>query len=431
MLSCFQFSPLFPNMIQLAKHNESLRDLIACSDKESLSQAIDLDTFDMVLRECLSIEEMKEAGCFFTGQDLAKNTVSSLPNPITQSSVVLDPTCGAGNLLIECSRQLSVDDSLYTTLEQWGNILWGFDLYPSFIDAAKLRLIVEAITRGATNDCSIDVAMGLLSNIRVQDALEVTSAELASVTHAVMNPPFTIWQSPKINYWKDGKVNAAGIVFDKYIRTLPRECYLSAILPDVLRSGSRYSGFRDFVDANICGKCHVWGRFNAKTDVDVFVISGLLTSDTKQKINWLPSSSTHLQLSELYDVCIGPLVAYRDPEVGEEYPYFHIKNSPAWTTVTEKSESRRFYGRVFSPPLVVIKRTSSPSDKYRASATIINLSDQVAIENHMIVIQPKSKKLADCERLLTILKSESTNDFLNKRIRLRHLTVGAVKEIPL
>ncbi|MFQ2346000.1 N-6 DNA methylase [Aeromonas dhakensis] len=418
-------------MIQLAKHNESLRDLIASSDKQSLSQAIDLDTFDMVLRECLSIEEMKEAGCFFTGQSLASNAVSSLLNPITPTSVVLDPTCGAGNLLIECSRQLSVDDSLYITLKQWGKILWGFDLYPSFIDATKLRLIVEAITRGAKNDCSIEVAMSLLSNIRVQDALEVISADLITVTHAVMNPPFTIWQSPKINYWKDGKVNAAGIVFDKYLRILPQNSCLSAILPDVLRSGSRYTGFRDFVDDSITGRCHVWGRFNAKTDVDVFVVSGLLKTGSEKNINWLPTFDKYEQLSDLYDVCIGPLVAYRDPEEGEEYPYFHIKNSPAWSVVTQKTESRRFSGRVFSPPIVVIKRTSSPSDKYRASATIINLDEAVAVENHMIVVQPKSKKLLDCERLLNTLKSESTNAFLNERIRLRHLTVSAVKEIPL
>ncbi|MEX6368669.1 N-6 DNA methylase [Providencia huaxiensis] len=47
-------------------------------------------------------------GAFFTGQSLARQTVLSFNTPIKMNSIILDPTCGAGNLLIECSRSLSV-----------------------------------------------------------------------------------------------------------------------------------------------------------------------------------------------------------------------------------------------------------------------------------------------------------------------------------
>lgn len=418
-------------MIQLAEHNDFLRKLISTSDKMLLDQAIDLDSFDMILREYLLIDDMRESGCFFTGQDLARKVIGSLKKPISSDSIVLDPTCGAGNLLIECSRGLKVCETLSATLELWGKVLWGFDLYSSFIEAAKLRLIVEAIRRGAHNDCEIEDAFDLMPNIRVQDALSVTCDDLSPVTHSIMNPPFTIWNSPRNNYWKNGKVNAAGVVFDLYLRMFPEDCNLSAVLPDVLRSGSRYAEFRRFVETKINGMCSIWGRFNAKTDVDVFILSGVILEKSVGKINWGPDMAGYLSLAEIYDVCVGPLVSYRDPEEGPEYPYFHPKNSIAWTTISKETELRRFKGRVLMPPFVVVKRTSSPSDKYRASATIINLKKHVAVENHMIVIQPKSKSLADCQRLLEVLRSDKTNDFLNDRIRLRHLTVSAIKDIPL
>ena len=55
----------------------------------------------------------------------------------------------------------------------------------------------------------------------------------------------------------------------------------------------------------------------------------------------------------------------------------------------------------------------------------------VAVENHLIVVKPKNSSLSDCKKLMNILRSENTNNFLNKRIRLRHLTIQMVKDIPI
>ncbi|MER0335907.1 N-6 DNA methylase [Vibrio vulnificus] len=424
-------------MNQLNSHNLSLRDYLELdhqlTDSDALREMVDLDLIDGVLRKCLSIEDMREAGSFFTGSILAKAVLDSFTTPVNSEAIVLDPTCGAGNLLIVCSRELEVKNTLSATLEIWGKVLWGFDIHDSFIEATKLRLIVEALYRGARKDCSIENAFNLLSNIVCKDAMLIEADELKQVTHVIMNPPFSDWASPRTNYWKMGKVNAAGVIFDKYLRVLPAGCHISAILPDVLRSGSRYGGFREFANSKLSASCKIWGRFNTKTDVDVFLLVGLISDMSLTKIHWHKELMEYSKLSEKYDVCIGPLVSYRDPQEGSEYPYIHPKNCPTWGRVDDKDikERRRFKGSVCKPPFIAIKRTSSPSDRYRAAATIINTKELVAVENHMIVVSPKSGTLRDCKALLNILKSEKTNDFLNNRARMRHLTVRVVKDIPL
>lgn len=418
-------------MNKLLEHNRFLEELILTIDNQLEKASVDLDNFDSVLRACLSIEEMRTIGSFFTGKSLAEKAVSLFSRDISLSSVILDPACGAGNLLIECSRRLDVKTTLSETLNDWGRVLNGFDIHQSFIDAAKLRLIIEALSRGVKNDCSVEKSFELLCNIKLKDALQVNSDELTSVTHLIFNPPFTTVDSPNENYWNKGKVNSAGVFVDKYLRDLPKSCDLSIILPDVLRSGARYSKFRDFLSSCIDGKTVIWGGFNNKTDVDVFIVHGILKNKIANDDMWTDELLDYLNLSSSYDVRVGPLVAYRDPETGPEYPYFHARNSISWSVVTKETERRRFNGTVIKPPFVLIKRTSNPTDKFRAVATVININEYVAVENHMIIAIPKSGSLNDCIELLDILKSQKTNNFLNKRIRLRHLTVGAVKEIPI
>ncbi|PTP02236.1 SAM-dependent methyltransferase [Vibrio splendidus] len=415
-------------MNALTSHNATIRKLLLSKDKDQLQSLVDLDSIDLVLRELLTIEEMREAGSFFTGQKLASKAVNLLP-AITSNSVVLDPTCGAGNLLIEASRKLGVEPTLSATLKIWGQVLWGFDLHLHFIEATKLRIVVEALNQGVEQDCDLDEAFELLPNIQVRDALTVKSEELSNVTHILMNPPFTIMPSPKQNYWKEGKVNAAGVVFDKYLRKLQKGCKVSAILPDVLRSGSRYNEFREFVSESMQTDVDVWGRFNNKTDVDVFLLSGVIDVNAQAAV-WHSAEDSEFTISDYFDVRTGPLVAYRDPEEGPEYPYFYPKICPQWEIIREAKETRHFNGKVLSPPFVVIKRTSSPSDKNRASATLINLREPVAIENHMIVVTPKDGRVNTCKKLMKVLQNQQTNDFLNERIRLRHLTVGVIRDIP-
>lgn len=418
-------------MDKLAQYNKNLIKNIELLETEFFPKLVDLDSIDSILRSILPLKEMREAGCFFTGEDLSLKTIDSFFDSISFQSIILDPTCGAGNLLIACSRKLEVKNTLSETLKSWGHILRGYDLYAAFVTTAKLRIIIEALNRGAMSDCTIDDALELLPFIQTKDAMTTTSVDVRKITHIIMNPPFNSWPSPAIDYWKKGKVNSAGVIFDHYLRILPIHCNISAILPDVLRSGSRYHSFRDFISSEMKAFCEIYGRFNSQTDVDVFILSGIKKKNNLRKIEWSINLGNYTPLSELFDVRIGPLVAYRDPQEGDKHPYFHAKNSIAWSEISTATEFRKFLGKTITPPFVLIKRTSSPSDKYRASATLINLSEPVAVENHMIVLTPKTGSLSDCRKLMTILKSEKTNQFLNSRARMRHLTVNTVKEIPI
>jgi hypothetical protein len=419
-------------MNKFAEYNQFLKKLIeAMLINQNMHDAVNLDISDGILRSYLSKEKIYSAGAFFTGQNLATLVVDSLKQPITFSSVVLDPTCGTGNLLIECSRKLDIEKQLSETLKKWGRVLWGFDIHETFVESCKLRLIIEALLRGCKLDCSFIEALDYLKNIKLKDALNVQSDELKSVTHLIMNPPFNLWPSPETGIWKKGKVNAAGIVFEHFINLVNLDCCISAVLPDVLRSGSRYENFRSSIAEKISGICEVWGRFNKQADVDVFVLSGFKVTN-KGNIKWHQKISVAVTLADKFDVCIGPLVHYRDPEIGCEYPYLHAKNVTNWNEMNNIDEKRRFRGRVIAPPFVVVKRTSSPSDLYRAAAAIINVEDKaVAVENHLIVLKPKSGKLQDCIKVMELLASDFVNKYLNERIRLRHLTVNVIKSIPL
>lgn len=413
---------------ELIKFYESIADPI---DKKQIKEMVNLDHADAVLRNLLSIEEMKAAGSFFTGQKLTTLAVNSLAPPINNKSIVLDPTCGTGNLLIESSRRLKAKATLSETLELWGRSLRGYDIHDSFVEATKLRLILEALNRGATKDCSLEEALLFFPEIKVTDAMSAQKKDLADVTHILMNPPFSSWDSPELHYWNPGKTNAAGIVFDHYIRNLPNNCAVSAILPDVLRSGTRYENWRKFVSDKIDGNISIAGRFNKKTNIDVFLISGALQENKIKKIEWFTNFASTSSVSDHFDVCIGPLVAYRDPLEGPSSPYIHPNNTPSWKTISIFTEKRNFNGRLILPPFVVVRRTSSPTDKFRALGAIITGKVPVAVENHLIVIKPKNASIASCRKLLATLKSPKTNDFINNRIRCRHLTVGVIKEIPL
>ena len=94
-------------------------------------------------------------------------------------------------------------------------------------------------------------------------------------------------------------------------------------------------------------------------------------------------------------------------------------------------ESRRHEGLVYEPPFVVIRRTSRPGHPYRATATVIAGKRPIAVENHLIVCEPKDGKLGTCRKLMKQLKTPAVNEFLNARIRCRHLTVGSVAAIPV
>lgn len=391
----------------------------------------EIEVINVHIKENFTAEYLKKIGAFFTEPLLSLKAIQLFQNAITVESVVLDPSCGVGSLLIESSRQLGVRSLLSDTLKEWNNVLKGFDTQRDFIEISKLRIVLEALNRGVKKDCSIDQAITYLNNIELRDALSILEEDVTDVTHLFMNPPFVSTTSPKRDYWGKGKTNSAAVFFDYYLRMVSSYCNVVAILPDVLRSGSLFVNFRHFVNENLNGQAKIWGRFSDNADVDVFILSGIKEC-ANSKIEWVkPVDEGKTILADQFNVSVGAVVPHRDKQIGKKYPYFHPRNCKNWEIINTAGEYRAFSGKVVQSPCVLIKRTSSPTDRFRAAATLIRLNEPIAVENHLIVATPKDGSLRSCKKLLKVLANARTSQFLNTQIRARHLTVGAVKSIPI
>ena len=383
------------------------------------------------IRELIPLEELRDKGVFFTGDELSKDAASLL-NDISIDSRIMDPACGAGNLLISVIPQLPIADTLTNTLKIWGNILYGYDLHQEFIKAAKLRIILEAKNRfDQSDETDISILEGYLNNIRVGDIFD-NSIRLMDMTHILINPPFTRASFPEKFNWASGSINSAAVFIDFCIKYIEDETQIVAVLPEVLRSGSSYRKWRELVASNSKGmdisQCK---QFDTKTNVDIFLLSFIKNQESCFVWNQIDSEK-YSQVSDFFDISVGPVVPHRDKLEGPEYPFLKARNTPRWETIDADNieEQRSYFGRTVLPPFVAVRRTSSPSDKDRAVGTVITGDTPLAVENHLIIAKPRSEDITDCIKLIRVFKNESTNVFLNERIRCRHLTVSSVKDIP-
>lgn len=388
------------------------------------------------LEKLVPVSVRKEAGIFFTGTSLSEKVAFRLSDSLSRGSTIVDPACGAGNLLIGCARYLPRGNTLTETLSIWSEKIAGYELHPSFIHAAKLRLILLAATyHKIENRTQLPDPNSVFKGLIIENSLQ-NQRQLSSAGCIVVNPPFGHIIAPKDCLWSNGKIQLAGLFIAKLLQNAPDGQRIVAILPDVLRSGTRYKRWREMVMQN----CHsldieISGKFDNQTDVDVFILDGVKGKTTTLSIiDWdltESSNSSAPKIRDYFDVHVGPVVPHRHSESGESYPYVHAQSTKDWKTINGIGERRKFLGRVFNPPFVVVRRTSSPSDKHRCIGAIINEKTPVAVENHLIVLLPKDKSFKTCQKLVSVLNSPFVTDWLNSRIRCRHFTVFAFREIPL
>jgi N-6 DNA Methylase len=387
----------------------------------------------LALEKYVPLDIRKEAGIFFTSTFLADQVAEQI-RPLLESGIkVCDPAIGAGNLLIACSKYLPIGDKLEKTLQLWSNWLTGYDLYPEFTRAAKLRLLISAAKRHENN---IDVReINLDHYFRGIEQGDVFSHKPITTSDClVLNSPFVDLLAAKDCTWAKGNIQAAGWFLDKIIQETTAGKHIVAILPDVLNSGTRYQKWRELIASKASSLAIIpAGRFDTNTDVDVFILH-LVTGDIKPHITWPYQYSKHdhtqQSVGDYFEVHVGAVVPHRNKKVGQKYPYVHAKTAIKWKILKQIEESRKFSGTVFTPPIVVIHRTSSPQDKDRCVGTIIDLKQNVAIENHLLVLSPKDKTVKSCKQLLKKLKDKRTTIWFNERIRCRHLTTISVKELP-
>ncbi|WP_440216093.1 HsdM family class I SAM-dependent methyltransferase [Chromobacterium piscinae] len=380
----------------------------------------------------ISPEIRKKQGIFFTPSNLVRHATIKLPSSI-QNKIYLDPACGTGNLLVEVAKRLEVFPELSATIKYWNSSLYGIDINPAFVELAKKKLISLAVERGSVLNSSAELSdlTALFFNIKAGDFLKEYSNYNDKITDILMNPPFNHTITPTDIKWTSGKLNAAALFIDYSISILPAGGRITAILPDVLRSGSRYEKWRNFISKNISIDFEVFGEFENSVQVDVFLLHGTKESSVIEKKQTEDENKKKKTIASLFNVSIGPVVPHRDKLIGEKSPFAHSKILPPWTVLSELDEYILHSGRKVNPPFIAIRRTSSPKDKNRVIGTIINCIDPVSVENHIIILSPKDQSLETCKKALQCLKSPTVNEFINNQIRCRHLTVGIVKNIPL
>lgn len=384
------------------------------------------------LRQRIDVEVRQKYGTFFTGTKLGARLLSKLPRR-DGKRFFYDPTCGMGDLLLAAAHTLPLAKTLRGTLALWGRQLAGTDLHAEFIDGAKIRLMLLARQR---HQVTVDLSRysdDFFPYIRVGSGI-VEEAAYKRANTLLMNPPYGVVKSPKGCKWAGGRVSEAATFMATALERVRPGTEVLAILPDILRSGSYSRYWRDYIGA--LSEVHMvksYGIFDDATQVHVF-ISRLVRrrrGDSKPKKLWPQRRSKMIStVGTGFKVYVGRVVPHRDPEIGMEYPFVHPKNVRVWETMNNLPETRRFSGHVFSPPFVLIKRTSRKEDPYRATAAVVTGNDSVAVENHLIVCQPKNGTIEACQKLMMQLKTEATNAHLNHRICCRHLTVGSIEELP-
>jgi hypothetical protein len=420
------YSAYVSRLQRLARESNQAADWNAHVDAALNGQA------SVELRRVSTIEMRRKVGAFFTGAELGSKLIGC-GTGFGATSVFYDPTCGMGDLLVAAAKELPLSRKLPDTLRQWGQQLSGTDLHREFIDGARTRLILLARQRHKSGEPLQVSDAGFFPNIRVADGLR-QHALFERATHLLLNPPFGQEAAPVGCKWAGGRITEAATFVVAAIERSRPSAEILAILPDVLRSGAFSEQWRKRISQLAEVRLvEPYGIFDDSADVDVFLLSlnrrdVELPDATHQWIQPIKSNTT--TIADLFNVHVGRVVPHRDPETGKKHPYIHARCVPTWTVMREFPDTRRHLGIAYEPPFVVIRRTSRPGDLYRATATVIAGTQPIAVENHLIVCEPKDSSLAACQKLMTQLKTTAVNEFLNERIRCRHLTVGAVKEIP-
>ncbi len=426
------FRPYVGSLHELLKRSTRLPAQI--NSKADIEAALDGQPA-AELRRCVSVKRLRAAGAFFTGSAMAHRAIAAAGlSQLKRDATVLDPACGVGDLLVALVEHLPRSNDFLSTLSDWGGRILGRDVQAEFVKATKLRLALAAIgAEPLRRALQLPRIRELFPGITAGSSLTGDDS-FGAASYILINPPFTQVPAPADCAWGSGKVNSAALFLDACVTRSEPGTRIVAILPDVLRSGSRYERWRSLFQRRVdLSKVEIVGRFDRYADVDVFIAVGTIRKKISAtgKANWTPSEKDNgSTIGERFDVSVGAVVSYRDPRRGPWHPFIQARGIPAWDVVSSISDHRRFRGRTFKPPFVVVRRTSRPGDKHRAVGTLIRGQSSVAVENHLLVLKPNDGTLATCRRLLALLQQNGTTDMLDRRIRCRHLTVSSLRELP-
>jgi hypothetical protein len=356
------------------------------------------------LRQLVPKADRDRDGVFFTPSSLANELWALNPRPLNAASKILDPAAGAGALLRPVLRDLSALPA--SNLDQ---ITVG-DLHDSFVRTARAQLSVDWS----------GLRSGVLGQPKsyVADYLAMTPDETYS--HIILNPPFSMRSASSEYAWANGRVNIASEFVVKAISELKPSGVLLAILPDVLRSGTRYRAWRDFIASR--GRIlavRPYGQFSAEADVDIFLF--VFTRDQGES-EWPTYPRAGRSLNSIAEVRVGTVVPHRDPLLGPVVPFLTARN------LTGNLE-RRYEGRLFEAPFLAINRTTRPRDRPRLKVNLVDRPGSFAVENHLLIVKLSHTHSERLARLRDLLSSDEVSTYLDNVTGCRHMTVSALKDL--
>jgi hypothetical protein len=132
-----EFSPYIATLRRL---DERVRRELGSGVDGQLNAALDGGA-QGALRSLVDGHKLREHGAFFTGSRLSRRAIGLMASTLSRRSVVLDPACGAGDLLLAAARALPATKDAETVLDAWSRQIHGRDLRSSFVEAARLRLL--------------------------------------------------------------------------------------------------------------------------------------------------------------------------------------------------------------------------------------------------------------------------------------------------
>ena len=353
-----------------------------------------------VLQHLVPREERREKGTFFTSSITADSLWKDAIATLQPGSIVVDPACGAGDLLGPAANKINVSHISNVVIRACD------------IDADFTKIAVARLRQSAGSQS------GLVEGIQ-RDFME-DATTVADASHVVLNPPFV----PVIidETWASGQVNAAALFTIRALKNMQPGARLLAVLPDVLRSGSRYAAWREHIEGlSAVNRVEPLDVFDEQTDIHVFILD-VTVGPAQGEASWNRTLSA-TTLKDFADVRVGPVVPHRDPVTGPNCQYVTARS-----LTSGEAQYRQFAGRKDRGPFVLVNRTSRPGESPRVRARMWTGTEDVAVENHLLIVAPKDG--VSCADLFGVLTSQATADFLDDRIRCRHLTVRALKEIP-
>src|SRR3546814_314330 len=161
----------------------------------------------LALRSCIPLEDRRSSGIFFSGTCVCNWVMRSAAVDMSAGASVLDPACGAGDLLIACARSLPILPSLEETLQAWGKRLYGRDIHPELVEVAQYRLALLARHCGSFSEALATHPGEFLSGIVAGDGLDPDFRP--AVDLIVMNPPFVQVDVTDRVSWGTGKTSLA------------------------------------------------------------------------------------------------------------------------------------------------------------------------------------------------------------------------------